>query len=372
MRILTLLLWAAMLSTGLQTAHAQCTTPTNLHVVSRTPYSVTVSWDAMPRTREYEVRYREVSEITEMVSIVDNNILTIPSALYNSTFEVTVKGWCFSGETSEASAPFNATTLAMNCDVMANVEVQNESCVNCNDGMITVNATGGDGNYLYSWNTNAFQSSNMFSGVADGEHTIHVRDGRGCHTWVKARVMEGVCASPDGFGFAGITSTSAMLNWFEVAGAINYQIRFATSLNPDRQVRVRTAPMINLTSLTPNTQYFVEVLALCSNGYSQPARFAFTTQPGRQQADLGTQSEGVVVYPNPASGVVNVNFESNGNDANIQIFDMTGKLVHETIVVPAVENFNQASIDLSNQQSGVYTLRISQGGQTTATRFSLK
>jgi gliding motility-associated-like protein len=56
----------------------------------------------------------------------------------------------------------------------------NASCGAANDGTITVNATGGTTPYSYSLNGGAFQSSNIFSGLAAGSYTIRVRDASNC------------------------------------------------------------------------------------------------------------------------------------------------------------------------------------------------
>lgn len=48
------------------------------------------------------------------------------------------------------------------------------------EGELTVNATGGDGNYNYQLNDQDFVDSNQFSGLVFGEYDITVKDGEGC------------------------------------------------------------------------------------------------------------------------------------------------------------------------------------------------
>ncbi len=60
-------------------------------------------------------------------------------------------------------------------------EKTNETCRSANDGTITINATGGWGGKTYSKNsTTAYQSSNIFSGLAAGTYTMRVKDSGGC------------------------------------------------------------------------------------------------------------------------------------------------------------------------------------------------
>ena len=45
---------------------------------------------------------------------------------------------------------------------------------------VTVTATGGTPSYTYSLNNGTYQTSNIFSGVATGTHTIRIKDSKGC------------------------------------------------------------------------------------------------------------------------------------------------------------------------------------------------
>lgn len=65
----------------------------------------------------------------------------------------------------------------------------NVSCQGEGTGLITVEATGGNGysgdgseydGYLYSFSGASFQSESSFSGLPEGSHNVRVKDGRGC------------------------------------------------------------------------------------------------------------------------------------------------------------------------------------------------
>ncbi|MGH2553967.1 MAG: gliding motility-associated C-terminal domain-containing protein [Chitinophagaceae bacterium] len=80
-------------------------------------------------------------------------------------------------------------------------ETITSSCDNTGNGSITINATGGIGPYTYSINGGAFQSSNIFTGVAIGPKTITIKDAF-CGTLTKTvtvptRVSPTVDAGPD-------------------------------------------------------------------------------------------------------------------------------------------------------------------------------
>ncbi|MDH5608262.1 MAG: SprB repeat-containing protein [Cyclobacteriaceae bacterium] len=50
------------------------------------------------------------------------------------------------------------------------------------DGTITVTATGGDSTYQYQLDNNAPVSTNLFTGLNSGNHSVTVTDGKGCST----------------------------------------------------------------------------------------------------------------------------------------------------------------------------------------------
>src|SRR5690606_19047078 len=62
----------------------------------------------------------------------------------------------------------------------AAVSSTDATCHGSSDGTVTVTATGGTPDYEYSLDGTAFQSSNLFEGLAAGTYTITVRDASGC------------------------------------------------------------------------------------------------------------------------------------------------------------------------------------------------
>ena len=76
----------------------------------------------------------------------------------------------------------------------------------------------------------------------------------------------------------------------------------------------------------------------------------------------------VTVYPNPSSGVFNVEINSlNSSDVEISIYDLLGRAVFERNFDNSL-NFNEA-IDLSNAKSGVYMMTVTVGNQKVTKRI---
>ena len=73
---------------------------------------------------------------------------------------------------------------------------------------------------------------------------------------------------------------SMVLAWSPSAGAIEYVIRYGIEPNGPAQTKSSVQPSFELTGLTKNTLYFVEVSAVNANGESSPARITEKTLDG--------------------------------------------------------------------------------------------
>jgi gliding motility-associated-like protein len=81
-----------------------------------------------------------------------------------------------SGFTIQASAHIMEYGNPANINVNTTEAVVNTNCSNANAGSITVTATGGLAPYTYSIDGGTFQTSNAFTGLSQGAHTIVVND----------------------------------------------------------------------------------------------------------------------------------------------------------------------------------------------------
>lgn len=78
-------------------------------------------------------------------------------------------------------------------------------------------------------------------------------------------------------------------------------------------------------------------------------------------------SESLVVYPNPNKGEFVISFDSNlgnGDDVNIDIYDIHGRLVYDNTFINSSAIFRE-TINLKGVQSGVYIANITKGNSKT-------
>jgi len=73
--------------------------------------------------------------------------------------------------------------------------------------------------------------------------------------------------------------------------------------------------------------------------------------------------ESLVIYPNPANDILNIEFKQFGNELlNIELMDAVGKIVKEYSFDSNETNF-RTSIDVSDLSQGMYMLKLSQAGK---------
>lgn len=91
--------------------------------------------------------------------------------------------------------------------------------------------------------------------------------------------------------------------------------------------------------------------------------FGLNSQRFGQKKNNATIGSDMIIYPNPASESVNLEYGIyEGQNAQLEIFDLSGKLVLTKKLVKQQEVY---SIETSLLQAGVYMLRIVVDGEAT-------
>ena len=111
-------------------------------------------------------------------------------------------------------------------------------------------------------------------------------------------------------------------------------------------------------------------LKIFETDFGKSLKYSFSIGDITYVNDIGKFSSLIDVYPNPTSGMVNVNYEFEKNyDVNITITNLSGK----KIISKQINNSSIANIvfDLSNENNGVYLCKIQSNNKVVVKKIVL-
>ena len=217
------------------------------------------------------------------------------------------------------------------------------SSVTCGDdstGTVSVNITGGTPTYSILWSNNSTGTS--ASNLPSGTYQVQVVDGAGCISFANATVT-----GPD--PIVAILQANYDLN-----NICNNDI-FITSLTGG------TPPFTYLWD-DPNAQTSASATGLCNRAYnvditdanSCTKKFSIIIYNPKTGLNEVANIDWLNLYPNPTSGLLNIEISKVLKNASIKVLNIEGKVI---------ENFHNIKssifqIDLSNQAPGSYFISI--------------
>jgi hypothetical protein len=110
-------------------------------------------------------------------------LLALPAVLtpYTGTGSFSVSAGTYTYTVTDAGAATATTTITVTQPSAIAITISTGTiAVYGGTTSVAANATGGTGAYSYKLNNGAYQSSNMFSNVTAGDHSITVKDANGC------------------------------------------------------------------------------------------------------------------------------------------------------------------------------------------------
>jgi len=211
------------------------------------------------------------------------------------------------------------------------------SCLGGDDGAINLTVAGGVAPYTYSWST--FQATEDIFNLYAGNYFVDVTDANGCMISDVFTIVEPATAII-------VNGTTTMATGGPTDdGEIDITVTGGTA--PYTYDWSNGYTVEDLIGLAPGV-YTVEVTDV--NGCMQTASFTVNTYAGLNSEAV---IEGLIIYPNPASTLIHVKFDNTESVTNIELTDMTGKVVYE--VAP---NGGETSLNVETLSNGVYFLNI--------------
>ena len=173
------------------------------------------------------------------------------------------------------------------------------------------------------------------------------------------------CATPTGVTTSNITKESITVSWDNVEG-VTWHVQYRQVNGTFASADASTNSYV-ITGLIPETTYEIQVQADCGNG-NVSAWSEMVTATTLPDAVNNYLENSVVLYPNPAKEVINVQCTMNEwNGATIEVLDVYGKLLQ---TLKADSEITQ--INVSNLANGMYFVRMTTEQGVVTKRFVKK
>ena len=265
-----------------------------------------------------------------------------------------------SATTSEAELTVNITVVPN--DTAMSLYVLGSGSYHVGDTAVLA-AVANEGFYFVNWEYNnaVLSADNPFFMVVTGDvsGTIYaIFDTTNCEPVVNLH-------------YSDTTSTSVNLVWDDPNNnGATYAVGYFDGDNVTIVETGITITNYNVTGLTPNTTYYFVVRTDCSESGMVYSDVLVVTTPSQNSIASFDESSKWVLYPNPTTDRINVQFASNNeqmNNVEIQLYDMYGKWLNTWKITG--EN---TEIDLSSYASSVYFIKVVEGQRLLGVRKIVK
>ncbi len=317
-----------------------CPSVTHLNVSNITATSAEVGWKNGP-AYNYEIRING--------GAIDTTINTgkvFTDLTEEEEYLVEVRAVCADSESEWDTVRFITTCPSVSYLAVNNItETSAEVSWNGRANGYEVRINGGDAETVASTNK-------VFTDLTTGtEYIVEVRGVCAVSEsdWDTVRFTT-LCSSVTDLTANNITATSAEISWN--GSAAEYQIR----LNGGAAETVTTTSK-TFTDLTEETEYMVEVRAVCVANESEWDTVRFTTANSAGLEQVVANME-VLIYPNPAKHKAVLSLSGLTEDARLIVGDIQGKIVLTDSIVKCSELYE---LDLKGFASGVYSVTIVSG-----------
>ncbi len=207
-----------------------------------------------------------------------------------------------------------------------------------------------------------------------GIYTIRVRSicETGTSAWVSTTVVvsDAACPTPVvNFVDVDFENEEVRVSWTPVPGAQGYRLTgsLVDAVNGGPLLTGDADIIIIYASIPQGVDYDLQVTTVCAEGLESAPSEVQIIALRRYRSSLVTD---VKVYPNPTRGAFEIEFASaESGTATLELTDATGRTVYRT-TFEAVKGNNQYSVNVTDSvSSGLYLLRLVQGGTQHTTRL---
>jgi PKD repeat protein len=298
---------------------------------------------------------------------IDNTVVNASCGQYDGSIQIIVSGstppytyqWS-SGQTTnnlsdlQAGAYILTVTDVNLCTIetvinvndesgpeITSIDITNISCYGYNDGMATVNVSGGTSPYSYLWSNGGSEQS--VSDLEPGDISIQVTDNNSCIATFTAIVNEpeilelSYSSTPE----TPVGSENGTASVSVSGGTSPYYYEW----NPGGETTSE------ITGLSFGNYY---VTVIDENGCTESTSVYVDFYEAISDMD---NMNSYTIYPNPTNGIINIDFNSIETETII-ITDMLGKQLQEVKITNS-----KSQIDMTDYKQGIYFINFFANGQ---------
>ncbi|MBI5916684.1 MAG: T9SS type A sorting domain-containing protein [Bacteroidetes bacterium] len=247
-------------------------------------------------------------------------------------------------------------TIEVPMEMTVGLNADHVSCFGETDGSIVAQVSGGAGGYTYVWSNGAATAS--IENLGAGSYSVSVTDEAGCEEVQTANIAEptAIVSTPDNI----TPETTGQQN-----GAIEVTVTGGTQPYDYEWTDENGNVISNQEDVSGLSAGNYTLKIKDDNGCISLHVFTIQSVSGIAQRKL---EQSISLFPNPTSGFVTVAFEdANATEANIRVFDITGKLAADFPNASLLSGRFQ--MDVSGHADGIYLVRIMIENQVVTKRL---
>ncbi len=317
------------------TTGGTCGTPSGLAAGSITSAAATLSWTAVSGASSYNVQYKLSSATTWTTVSSTSTSLALSGLSASSTYNYQVQAVCSVLGNYSTAASFTTLVATTTCGTDSyepNNSISAYKTLAVNSTKTAKICPAGDEDWYRFSTTSTARNFKIDLTTLPADYDLYVYNSSG--TLLGSSVLGGT--SSETFKLNGGAVGNYYVRVIGYGGAFNattnYSIRATTSSSTLRGV-----------------------------------------EEGEEVVALDEVFDGVIVFPNPATDKVVVNYfaQESKDDVQMFVYDMTGTIVHKELFSTA-NGLNQLEFNLTNYSNGIYMVVVQDGDKTYSNKLQIQ
>ncbi len=341
-----------------------CVAPQNVVAGGITTQGANITWDPLTVANYEYVLDENAGDPTTVGIATTNTSYTVTGLLPATTYYFHIRSNCGSELSSWTTISFTTNSLA--CNAPTNLTANNVTSYSAD---MTWDAVTGVIGYEYVLDQIPTNPTGNGTGTAGTSYSasaltpnttyyFHLRTncGLGFSSWTTVSFTTPVppCNSTGSLTANNVTDNSATIVWTAVSGSNGYEyVLDELPADPTGPGTFTTFNTYVASSLMPATTYYFHLRTSCFSQSSPWTSVSFTTLDiPTGVANVNGDNTLVNVYPNPVNNAAIVEISNAGENAQVQLTDISGRVL-QTIAVKD----GKAEVNMDGLAAGMYLVK---------------